>query len=100
MDLRTDEQLAEVLWNYNHIGMPLRKSDVIVVLCSHDIQVADRGAELFKQGWAPLIVMSGGVGELTAKMFDKPEADLFAERAIKLGVPKDKLWIENKSSNT
>jgi uncharacterized SAM-binding protein YcdF (DUF218 family) len=100
MDNRTDEQLAEVLWNYNHLGMPLEKSDAIIVLCSHDIQVADRGAELFHEGWAPLIVMSGGQGELTARMFERPEAELFAERAANLGVPGDRIWIENRSTNT
>lgn len=100
MDNRTDEQLAETLWNYNKLRMPLERADVIIVLCSHDIQVADRGAQLFHEGWAPFLVMSGGQGELTARMFDRPEADLFAERAVNLGVPGDKIWIENRSTNT
>lgn len=33
-------------------------------------------------------------------MFAKPEADLFAEVAIRLGVPAEKIIIENKSTNT
>ncbi|HZV44412.1 MAG TPA: YdcF family protein [Saprospiraceae bacterium] len=100
MDNRTDEQLAESLWNYNRLGMSLEPADVIIVLCSHDIQVADRGAQIFNEGWAPLIVMSGGFGEFTAKMFDRPEADLFADRAVSLGIPREKIWIENRSTNT
>ena len=100
MDHRTDEQLVETLWNYNQLRMPLKKADVIIVLCSHDIQVADRGAQLFHKGWAPLIVMSGGQGELTARMFNRPEAELFADRAVDLGVPAEKIWIENRSTNT
>lgn len=100
MDNQTDEQLAETLWNYNKLGMHLERADVIIVLCSHDIQVADRGAQLFHKGWAPFIVMSGGQGELTARLFDRPEADLFAERAVSLGVPGNKIWIENRSTNT
>lgn len=66
-DERTDEQLAEVLWNYNHLAMTLEQADAIIVLCSHDIQVADRGAQLFKEGWAPFIVMSGGLGGIDGK---------------------------------
>lgn len=100
MDNKTDEELAKILWNYNNIRMKLEKADVIMVMGSHDIQVADRGALLLKEGWAPWLVMSGGLGKLTAKMFNKPEADLFAERAICLGVPKDKILIENQSTNT
>ena len=100
MDNRTDEQLAESLWNYNRLGMSLEPADVIIVLCSHDIQVADRGAQIFNEGWAPFIVMSGGFGEFTAKMFDRPEADLFADRAVSLGIPRGKIWIENRSTNT
>ena len=100
MDNRTDDQLAEILWDYNRLGMSLERADVIVVLCSHDIQVADRGAQIFNEGWAPFIVMSGGFGEFTAKMFDRPEADLFADRAVSLGIPREKIWIENRSTNT
>ena len=62
MDNRTDEQLAERLWNYNRLGMSLEPADVIIVLCSHDIQVADR--------------------------------------AVSLGIPRGKIWIENRSTNT
>ena len=100
MSDKTDEELAEVLWNYNNMGMVLEKADVIMVLGSHDIQVADRGAQVFLEGWSHLMVMSGGLGKLTAKMFNKPEAELFAERAISLGVPEDKVLIENQSANT
>lgn len=78
----------------------LEKADVIIVMGSHDIQVAVRGAELFKEGYAPIIVMSGGLGKLTSKMWHKPEAVFFAQRAIELGVPKDKIIIEDKSQNT
>ena len=35
----------------------LQKSDIILVLCSHDTTVAERGAQLFLDGWAPLLVV-------------------------------------------
>lgn len=100
MNNKTDDQLAKILWDYNNMQMSLEKADAIMVMGSHDIQVADRGAELFIEGWAPWLVMSGGLGKLTAQMFAKPEADLFAEKAISLGVPKENILIENQSANT
>ena len=45
--------LAQQLWDYHRLGHELVKSDAIVVLCSHDERVAERGAELFLDNWAP-----------------------------------------------
>lgn len=100
MDNRTDDQLAEILWDYNNIQMPLEKADAIFVLCSHDTRVAQRGAQLFLDGYAPYIIFSGGAGVLTKHIFDKPEAEIFAEIAIQMGVPENKILIESKATNT
>ncbi len=100
MDRRSDVELAKILWDYNNIDSPLEKSNAIIVLGSHDIRVAGRGAEIFLQGLAPVIVFSGGFGRLTAKEWTKPEAEMFADVARKMGVPQKKMIIENKSTNT
>lgn len=97
--LPTDE-LAKILWDYNSLYQPIEKSECILVLGSHDIRVAQRGAELFLQGFAPLIIFSGNVGRLTEGIWNKSEAEAFAEVAINMGVPEDKIIIENKSTNT
>jgi len=97
---RTTDDLAKILWNYNNLNQSLENSDYILVLGSNDIRVAQRGAELFLQECAPLLIFSGNVGELTKGMWDKPEAEIFAEEAIRMGVPKDTILIENKSTNT
>ena len=78
----------------------LERADCIVVLGSHDIRVAERGAKLFRDGWAPLIIFSGGLGNLTRKIWKKSEAEIFSDIALKMGVPKDKILVENKSTNT
>lgn len=77
----------------------LEKADCILVLGSHDLRVAERGAQLFLEGWAPLLVFSGGRGNLTST-WEKTEGELFAKIAIEMGVPEDKILIEDKSSNT
>jgi uncharacterized SAM-binding protein YcdF (DUF218 family) len=102
--MKTNDQahhaLAEKIWHYHLMNHQLFQADVILVLCSHDIRVAKRGAEVFHEGWAPLLIFSGGLGTITKDIWDEPEADQFAEIALGLGVPKEKILIENQSSNT
>ena len=78
----------------------LAKADVILVLCSHDERVAERGAQLFLEGWAPLIVFSGGRGAITRTLWNEPEAERFARIAIGLGVPRESVLLETNSTNT
>lgn len=92
--------LAEKIWNYHLMDHQLFHADVILVLCSHDTRVAERGAELFHEGWAPLVIFSGGLGTITKGIWTEPEADQFAKVAMGMGVPKEKILVENRSSNT
>ena len=92
--------LAEQIWRYHLMNHRLEKADAILVLCSHDKRVAERGAELFLDGWAPLLIFSGGLGTITSEMWTEAEADQFANVAINLGVAREKILIENKSTNT
>ena len=71
-----------------------------MALGSHDLRVADRAAELWLEGWAPLLLVSGGLGNLTQHLWTVPEADQFAKIAVTKGVPKSAILIENKSTNT
>lgn len=92
--------LVEKIWDYHHLNHQLSHADAILVLCSHDTVVAARGAELFLQGWAPLLIFAGGLGAITRRLWEEPEADQFAGIAIGMGVPKDRILIENRSTNT
>lgn len=92
--------LAQIIWDFHRLDHPLVVSDCLLVLCSHDPRVAVYSAELFLEGWAPLLVFSGNVGALTAGMYAQPEADHFAEIAVNLGVPADRILIENRATNT
>ncbi len=82
------------------MGHVVKERDCILVLGSHDIRVAERGAELFLEGLSQLLIFSGGLGRLTLGLWDKPEAEIFAETAIKMGVPEGNILIENQSTNT
>jgi uncharacterized SAM-binding protein YcdF (DUF218 family) len=92
--------LVETIWRYHQLNHELAQSDVILVLCSHDTRVAERGAELFLAGWAPWLIFSGGLGAITRQLWQEPEADQFARLAVAMGVPEDRILIENRSTNT
>jgi uncharacterized SAM-binding protein YcdF (DUF218 family) len=92
--------LAQKIWHYHRLNHQLAHADAILVLCSHDTAVAERGARLFLDGWAPLLVFSGGLGVITSRIWSGTEAERFAEIAVRVGVPRDRILIENRSTNT
>lgn len=98
----TKEVLADArkLWDYHHLNHIPEKTDVILALGSHDLRVADRAAELYLQGWAPILIFSGGLGNVTKGVWKDPEADKFARIALDKGVPAEAIFIENQSTNT
>lgn len=92
--------LAARIWDYHKLDHHLTKADAIVVLCSHDTIVAERGARVYFEGWAPRLIFSGGLGAITKRFWQEPEADQFARIAIDMGVPREAILIENQSTNT
>jgi uncharacterized SAM-binding protein YcdF (DUF218 family) len=96
----TTDRLAGMLWDYMLLRQELSAADVILVLGSNDVRVAEHGARLFLRGLAPLMVCSGREGRLTAGQFGKSEAATFADAAVRLGVPRSAILIEDASTNT
>ncbi len=56
----------------------------------------EKAVELYKNGSIPKIIFSGGVNKKTGII----ESEAMTEEAIKLGVPRNDVLIENKSTNT
>lgn len=92
--------LSQTIWQYHHLGHSLQAADCILVLGSHDTRVAQRGAQLWLEGYAPLLIFSGGLGRLTEGMWTETEADKFAQIALEMGVPPQHILTENRSTNT
>lgn len=88
------------IWDYLYMEHPLQHADAIIGFGSYDQTIACRAAALYKAGWAHLILFTGYLGKGTLGVFEKPEAELFAEIAIQEGVPSDAILIENKATNT
>jgi uncharacterized SAM-binding protein YcdF (DUF218 family) len=91
---------AQILWDYMNFNQSLQRADCLLVMGSHDLRVAEYGARLYLEGWAPLMVCSGGLGNLTRNLWDEPEARKFAHIARQMGVPSEKILLEEKSTNT
>lgn len=56
------------------------------------------GFDLFQAGKAPLLIFTGGWVPWMPN--SKPEGEILALRAVKLGVPKDKILVTGKAQNT
>jgi uncharacterized SAM-binding protein YcdF (DUF218 family) len=97
---RTTDELARVLWDYMLMRHEPEPCDLILVLGSNDTRVAEHGARLYLRGLAPRILFSGNVGVLTKHLFSRPEAEVFAEIALEMGVPEEAMLLEPRSTNT
>lgn len=89
-----------ILWDYLKLNQSLSKSDILLVAGSHDLRIADKAVELYKDGYAPIILFSGGFGTITKDLWKEPESIVFSNIAIKNGVPKENILIEDKAKNT
>jgi uncharacterized SAM-binding protein YcdF (DUF218 family) len=96
----TVEEAAQCVWDYHQLHHELAPSDAIFALGSHDLRVAECAADLFHQGLAPRMILSGGFGNLTRDIFAAPEAELFARIVRQRGVPEAAILVENRSTNT
>ncbi len=103
MDENLIDNYARLLFDYHFLQQPLKKTDCIFVLGSHDPSVADYAAQLYNEGFAPYIIFSGGVvrpiGELRNSI-PKTEAEAFFDIAVSKGVPAEAILLENEATNT
>lgn len=105
MTLNSDrvDELAKKIYGYHHLHQQLIKADVIIGLTSHDLRVAEYCAQLYRDGWAPMVLFSGaspGKNPLLMTTWGMPEAEKFREVAIAAGVPQEKILVEAASKNT
>lgn len=101
----TDEalRLARIIWDYHCLGQSPAPADAIVALGTNDLRVGEYAAELYLGGFAPTLVCSGGVAhadDLLATAWGRTEAEVFAEVAVERGVPRDRIVLETRATNT
>ena len=92
--------LMEPIWAFLVSSQVPTPSDVIFVFGSRDLSVPRRAAELFSDGLAPCVLVTGGFGPMTERVFPKAEALVFKDELIRLGVPSDAIVAEIEAGNT
>ncbi|GAA2154414.1 YdcF family protein [Kitasatospora kazusensis] len=91
---------AQLLWDYHQLHHKIQSCSVIIGLGSHDLGVATQAAQLYLEGWAPLIVFSGANSPTTMERFPRGEAVHYREHAVSLGVPDSAILLETHATNT
>lgn len=91
---------AQVLWDYLCLHTPPKKADCIVGFGSYNEDIPRRAAQLYRDGFAPWVLFTGGLGRNTAHMWAESEAERFGRIALAEGVPENALLLETESTNT
>lgn len=97
------DHTVETIWRYHHLNQPLEKADVLLVLGGHDLRVAQYAVKLFQNGYAPLVVISGGVAhrnDMLKTSWEGTEASKFSQVMEANGVPHEAILLEEQAKNT
>jgi uncharacterized SAM-binding protein YcdF (DUF218 family) len=92
-------ELAQTLWDYHKLVKYSSKVDVIIGFGSYDIQTALHSAELFYKNVADKIIFTGNSKDSVKRDWEKSDAEVFAEKALELGVPSKSIIIEPTAGN-
>ena len=65
----TPEEAIAILWDYHHVKQELRPAELIFILGSNDIRVAEYAAELYARELAPLLPFYRGMGRTGSGTF-------------------------------
>ena len=90
----------QTVWDYLGMHQTPEQADVIVGFGNFNTNIARRAAELYRQGLAPVVLFTGGLGRNTEGLLPEPEAVRFARVAMECGVPEKAILLEPESTNT
>ena len=102
-DLMFDEDIISSLkeiWNFTKLNQTIEPCDVVFACGCSNLDIPVICAELFKQGYGKKILFAGGVGKITKGKFQKSEAEIYRDIAIRHGVPSEQILLETRSTNT
>jgi len=108
MKMRTIEDISEFIFAQD----PLAQADIIMIPGGSHPELGERAAEIWRQGYAPLVMPSGGVSVVTGRFGGvKSKQDVYnaayetdcaflTDVLLKNGVPKEAILEENTSGFT
>jgi uncharacterized SAM-binding protein YcdF (DUF218 family) len=86
-----------LLGHYLNLSQKPEPADAIVVLSGGDTKArTTAGIDLYKAGWANLLIFSGAAADPNSKS----NAEVMKEQALSAGVPASSIIIDEKSANT
>ena len=91
---------VQLLWEYLAVSHPPVRADALFVFGSQDLGVPARAAELYHQGHAPRVLVTGSFGRMTRAVFHEPEALVFRDCLVDAGVPAAAIVTEPSATNT
>jgi uncharacterized SAM-binding protein YcdF (DUF218 family) len=94
---------ARIIFDFHQLGHQPIPAGMILALGTNDIRVAHHAVDLYRRQLAPRILFTGGVAhqhDLLATPWHDAEADVFAQEAIRLGVPAGDILVERHATNT
>ena len=90
----------QTIWDYMHLNMELQPGDCIIGFGCINDDIALRCAQLYRDGFAPKVLFTGGLGRNTLGRWNQSEAERFAFIAQQHGVPAQNILLENQSTNS
>lgn len=94
------QNAVHTLWDYMCMHQQPQKSDIIIGFGCYNEDVARRCAQLYHEGYAPMILFTGALGRNTSTMWTETEATRFARIAREEGVPASAILIEERATNS
>ena len=81
-------EAIRILWDYLCLHQPLQPADCIIGFGCYNEDVGRRVAQLYRQGYAPLVLFSGGLGRNTRHMWTESEAGALPALPWPMAFPK------------
>lgn len=98
------DQAAKIIWKYMRMEQTPRKCDAVFILGNRDDRTASYGAKLFLDGYGEYLIISGGNAPHNSTLQNRwpepTETAHFAAIARRMGVPTDKLILEDRAIST
>ena len=89
-----------ILWDYMCLNQQVSPAACIIGFGCINDDIALHCAELYREGFAPKVLFSGGLGRNTLGRWARTEAERFADIAMANGVPAEAILLENRSTNS
>jgi uncharacterized SAM-binding protein YcdF (DUF218 family) len=107
-----NNKIINDITNYIFVEDKPEKVDIIFMPGSSDPTIPEKASQLYKDGYSPLLLPSGGVSVKSGKfggvkikqdLYNKDyqsDCEFYADVLIKNGVPKSSILYEDKSGHT